>query len=121
MRRRGVGLGMRVMHSDADTWILDRWPNDDVAAVATGDCTANQNYFVGFADLHDLQILDGHALIPGVAGHSHVLPDSPGRRSIPDGAIAAMRFGSVGCALAGEVMFLHHARSEERRVGKECR
>ena len=89
--------------------ILDRRPNDNVAAVRSRHRAADQNHFLRFAHLHDLQILHRHALVTHMTGHAHVFPNPAGSGTIADGAVAPMRLRTVRRALAGEVVLLHHA------------
>src|SRR4051812_500509 len=88
---------------------LDGRTNHDIAAVRSRHRAADQNYFLGLADLHHLQVLHGHAFVAHVARHAHVLPDASRRGTITDGAIPPMRLRTVGRALAGEVVLLHYA------------
>ena len=89
--------------------ILNRRPNDHIAPVTTGNCATDQNYFLGLAHLHHLQVLHSDALVAEMTGHPHVLPNAARSGTIADGAIAAMRLRTVRRTLPIEVVLLHHA------------
>src|SRR5205823_537188 len=90
-------------------WFLNRRTNDHIASIRSGNCTADQNHFFGFTHLHDLKILNGHALVAEVARHPHVFPNPSRSGTVADGTDASMGLRTVGGALPVEVMFFHHA------------
>src|SRR5262249_54369906 len=99
---------MLCVHGKDSFRMLDRRPNDDITAVRTGNSPTDQNHFLGFPHLEDLKVLHCHSLITEVTGHAHVLPNSAGRRTITNRAVATMRFRTMSRSLAGKVMLFHH-------------
>src|SRR5204862_3441217 len=90
-------------------WFLYRRTNHHVAASRSGNCTADQNHFFRFTNLHDLKILNGHALVAKMARHAHVFPNPSRSGTVTHGTDAPMGLRPVRCALPMEVMSFHHA------------
>src|SRR6187401_347680 len=89
--------------------MLNCWPDDNVTTIRTRDRPADQNYLFFLADLHDLEILHCHAFVTHVSGHPHIFPNPTWGGTIADGAVPAVRFRTMGRALTGEIVLLHHA------------
>ena len=53
--------------------------------------------------------MHGHALVAHMTRHAHVFPDATWSGAVADGAVAAVRLGTMRCALALEIVLLHHA------------
>src|SRR6266403_2444941 len=85
-------------------WFLNRRTNDHIASIRSGNCTADQNHFFGFTHLHDLKILNGHALVAEVARHAQVFPNPSWSGTISDSAVTAVRLRTVRRALSVEVV-----------------
>ena len=83
--------------------------HDDVGALGAGHGAADQNHSIIFADLDNLQILDGDALVSHMAGHSHVFPNPARRGTISDCAVSAMHHRPVTGWLTVEIVLLHDA------------
>src|SRR2546423_10256444 len=84
-------------------------PNDYITAIRSGNSAAYQDYFLGFAHLHHLKILNCYTLTAEVTWRSLVFPNASRRRTISNGADAPMRLRAVGRALSVEVVLLHYA------------
>src|SRR5690349_3278431 len=89
--------------------MLDRRSNDDITAIRARDRAADQDDFVGFADLKDLKVLDRNSLVAEMTRHAHVFPNPAGCGTVSYGAIAPVGLGTVRCTLTSKVMLLHHA------------
>ena len=64
---------------------------------------------IGFADLHNAEVLHRDALVTHVTGHAVILIDAARGGAHADGAVAAMGLGTVRGALAVEIVLLHRA------------
>src|SRR4051812_42030344 len=89
--------------------MLNRWPDDNVAAIRARHRAADQNYFLVLAHLQHLEVLHRHTFVTHVTRHAHVLEHATRRGTVTDGAVAAVGLGAVGRTLAGEVVLLHYA------------
>src|SRR5207247_8003377 len=89
--------------------ILNRRPNDHIAPVTTGNCATDQNYFLGLAHLHHLQVLHSDALVAAMPGPPHVLPNAARSGTIADAPFPRFRLETFGAPCPSALCFFHPA------------
>src|SRR6516165_963484 len=85
-----------------------RGAHDHEASIRPRNRTAYKDHIVIGPNLHDAQILHGHAFVTHVTRHSHVLPDSSRRRPVSDRSVSPMHFRTVSGWLARKPMLFYH-------------